>query len=85
MRRTYRTGSIALWAALATGCAGVETVPPPTGNDEYVLACDKAQEMPACEERVRQVCPEGFETLSSEEDFERHELRFRCSANAAGR
>ena len=85
MKRAVRAGLTTLCAGLAAGCAGLETVPEPTGSDEYVLACNKAEGMPACEDRVRQVCPEGFETLSSEEDFKRHELRFRCSAGSAGR
>ena len=62
-----------------TGCSGIETVPPADGSDEYVFACTKDTGQPVCETQAREVCPEGYETLSSEENFDRKELRVRCA------
>jgi hypothetical protein len=75
-----RCGAIAGLAGFLVGCSGVETVPPADGTDEYVFACTKDAGQPSCEARARVVCPDGYETLSSEEDFDRKELRVRCSA-----
>jgi hypothetical protein len=70
---------IAGLAGLLTGCSGMETVPPADGTDEYVFACAKDAGQPGCETQAREVCPEGFDTLSSEQDFDRTELRVRCT------
>lgn len=71
--------SIAAFSSLLLGCSALETVPPPDGTDEYVFACAKEAGQPGCEARARAVCPDGYETLSSEEDFNRKELRVRCT------
>lgn len=70
---------LAAAAGLIGGCATFESVPPPDGDDEYVFACTKAAGQPGCEARAEAVCPNGFETLSSEQNFERKELRIKCS------
>lgn len=70
---------VAMLAGLMAGCSAIETVPPADGTDEYVFACTKVAGQPGCETRARTVCPEGYETLSSEEDFDRKELRVRCT------
>lgn len=62
-----------------TGCSGIETVPLADGIDEYVFACTKDAGQPGCETQAREVCQEGYEILSSEEDFDRKELRVRCA------
>src|SRR3546814_780978 len=72
-------GVIAGLTGLLSSCSGIETVPPADGIDEYVFACTKDTGHPVCETQAREVCPEGYETLSSEEDFDRRELRVRCS------
>ena len=84
MKRNYRAALILMLAGLSAGCTGLETVPAPHRGDEYVLACDKAKGRPSCEAKVNEICPGGFETLSSEEDFERRELRVRCLADDGG-
>jgi hypothetical protein len=76
---TEQYAVIAGLTAFIAGCSGIETVPPPDGTDEYVFACNKAAGQPGCEARARAVCPKGYETLSSEENFDRKELRVRCT------
>ncbi len=71
--------ALAMVAALVGGCSSFETVPPADGDDEYVFACTKAAGRSECQARAESVCPNGFETLSSEENFERKEMRIRCS------
>jgi len=79
MKRSSKQCSvIAGLAGLLVGCSAIETVPPADGTDEYVFACTKVAGQPGCETRAREACPEGYETLSSEEDFNRKELRVRC-------
>lgn len=68
-------------AGMLAGCSAIESVPPAHGTDEYVFACSKTAEQPECELRAQAVCPEGYETLSSEQDFNRKELRVRCVEN----
>ncbi|MGA6097323.1 hypothetical protein ACPESN_05560 [Stutzerimonas marianensis] len=68
-----------LVAALLGGCITTESVPPAKGDDEYVFACEKVAGEPSCETLAEHACPDGFETLSSEQDFERKELRVRCN------
>jgi hypothetical protein len=83
MRRSIeRSTAVFSLSALMIGCSTVEVVPPAEPDDEYVFACDKVAGQPACETRAAEVCPIGYETLSSEEDFERKELRIRCSGTA---
>lgn len=65
-------------AGLLGGCGIIETVPPADGDDEYVFACSKVTGQPACEARAQEACPSGYETLSSEKNFNRKELRVRC-------
>jgi hypothetical protein len=69
-------------ALLIGGCSAFEGVTPAQRTDEYVFACDKASGQPGCETRADEVCPDGYDTLSSEQDFERKELRVRCSGKA---
>ena len=66
--------------ALLAGCSLIERVPPADGTDEYVFACTKMADQPGCETQAQRACPIGYETLSSEEDFDRKELRIRCVA-----
>lgn len=80
---TQQCSLITVLAGLVGGCSAIETVPPADGTDEYVFACSKVGEQPVCETRARTICPEGYETLSSEEDFARKELRVRCTGGAA--
>jgi hypothetical protein len=81
---TTQYSAIAGLTALLAGCSAIETVPPANGTDEYVFACSKVAGQPGCETRAREVCPEGYEILSSEEDFDRKELRIRCSSEDGG-
>lgn len=83
-RVTKQCSVIAGLAGLLTGCGGIETVPPASGSDEYVFTCMKVAGQPGCETRASDTCPEGYETLSSEEDFDRKELRVRCSIEGGG-
>ena len=81
---TRQYAVIAGLTALIAGCNGIETVPPADGTDEYVFACTKTAGQPGCEDRARAVCPAGYETLSSEETFDRKELRVRCVGEDGG-
>ncbi|WP_217474094.1 hypothetical protein [Stutzerimonas stutzeri] len=67
--------------ALLAGCSAIEHVPPADGSDEYVFACTKVAGQPGCETQAQRACPAGYETLSSEENFDRKELRIRCVAD----
>ena len=81
IKSVYRV-SLAAGALLTlAGCSAFEGVPAAQPTDEYVLACEKV-EQPGCETRAEQLCPEGYDTLSSEEDFARKELRVRCTGEA---
>ncbi len=68
-----------LLCGLLGGCAGFEQVAPPDDDDQYVLACGKSAGASSCETQARAACPAGFEMLSNEQDFERHEWRIRCN------
>jgi len=70
-------------AALLNGCSAIETVSPADGTDEYVFTCTKVAGQPGCATRAREVCPEGYETLSREENFDRKELRVRCTGEGS--
>lgn len=70
--------------SLLVGCSAVEVVPPADGTDEYVFVCTKVAGQPDCETKAQKVCPEGYETLSSEENFDRKELRVICTGKAGG-
>ncbi|MCW3148005.1 hypothetical protein N8H22_05220 [Stutzerimonas stutzeri] len=67
-------------AVLLGGCSLVETVPPVEGADEYVLACDQAGQDDMCAQKAAEACPDGYETLSAEQGFNRAELHIRCVA-----
>lgn len=75
---------IVVLTVLLIGCSAVETVSPADGTDEYVFTCTKVAGQPGCATRAREVCPEGYETLSSEENFDRKELRVRCTGESGG-
>lgn len=79
MKIDFKAVLLVMVTGLTGGCSSVESVPPPTGDDEYVFACTKAVGQTVCDARAEAVCPNGYETLSSEESFERKELRIRCS------
>lgn len=79
MQIDFKPVLLVVTTGLVGGCSGFESVPPPEGDDEYVFACAKAAGQSECEARAAAACPDGFETLSSEENFERKELRIRCS------
>lgn len=68
-------------ATMLVGCSAFEVVSPAQPSDEYVFACDKVGQS-GCNTRAKEICPEGYDTLSSEEDFVRKELRVRCSGEA---
>lgn len=84
MNNGFRSVLLIVLTGAAGGCSSVESVPPPDGDDEYVFACTKPVEQSECNARAEAVCPNGFETLSSEESFERKELRIRCFKVADG-
>jgi len=71
-------GVVAATLLLLAGCSAFEVVPPAQQSDEYVFACNKVGGQPGCETRANDVCPNGYDTLSNEEDFQRKELRVRC-------
>lgn len=79
MMTFYKSTLATAIIGLIGGCSTIESVPPPDGDDEYVFACTKTAGQPGCKARAEAVCPNGFKTLSSEENFERKELRIRCS------
>lgn len=79
MMSFYKPMLAAVIIGLIAGCSTVESVPPPDGDDEYVLACTKTAGKPGCKAQAKAVCPNGYKTLSSEENFERKELRIQCS------
>ncbi len=79
MKIPFRPILLISMSGLIGGCSSVESVPPPDGDDEYVLACTKSTGRTECTARAEAVCPNGYETLSNEENFERKELRIRCS------
>lgn len=81
-RSIERSTVVISLSVLIIGCSTVEVVPPAEPDDEYVFACDKVEGQPGCETRATEVCPMGYETLSSEEDFKRKELRIRCSVTS---
>ena len=72
-------GVVAGSSLLLAGCSAYEVVPPAQQTDEYVFACNKLSGQSGCKTRANEICPNGYETLSSEEDFKRKELRVRCS------
>ncbi|MGK9063808.1 hypothetical protein [Stutzerimonas chloritidismutans] len=78
MIKPLRSALPVLLAALVGGCVAVEHVPPPKGDDEYVFACAQEAGQPSCDARAEAACPAGYETLRSEQGFERKELRVRC-------
>ncbi|SEH86411.1 hypothetical protein SAMN05216535_2341 [Stutzerimonas xanthomarina] len=78
IKSIYRVSLAAGGLLTLAGCSAFEGVPAAQPTDEYVLACDKA-ESPGCKTRAEEICPEGYDTLSSEEGFTRKELRIRCS------
>lgn len=81
MYRTFKGATVVIGlSVLMIGCSAVEVVPPADPSDEYVFACDKVDGQPGCETQADVVCPLGYDTLSSEEDFDRKELRVRCSS-----
>ena len=82
MQIDFKPVLLVIATGLIGGCSSFESVPPPEGDDEYVFACAKAAGQSECEARPASVCPDGFETLSSEENFERKELRIKCSEDA---
>lgn len=83
MNKTLYHISVSVGAVLTlVGCSAFEVVRPAQQTDEYVLACDKVEGRPGCKTRANEICPDGYDTLSSEEDFERKELRVRCSGGA---
>lgn len=85
MKNTLKQYSVmAGLMGLLVGCSAVEVVPPADGTDEYVFACTKVAGQPDCETKAQKVCPEGYETLSSEENFDRKELRVTCSGKRGG-
>ena len=76
-KNTYRI-SLTVGAVLTlVGCSGFETVSPAQPSDEYVFAFDQAGQA-GCRTRADEICPGGYDTLSSEEDFKRKEMRVRC-------
>lgn len=77
----YRVSLAVGGALMLAGCTALEIVPPAQPSDEYVLACDKV-ERSGCKTRAEEICPRGYDTLSSEEDFARKELRVRCTGGA---
>lgn len=84
MKIDFRSVVLVILTGFTAGCSSVESVPPPDGDDEYVFVCTKPSGKSECDARAVAVCPDGFETLSSEENFERKELRIRCSEVADG-
>lgn len=85
MKPNQQTIPFALLAALMSGCTIIETVPPPDGDDEYVLACTKVNGRSSCDAQAKALCPAGFDILASEENFDRKDLRIRCTEGGGAR
>ena len=61
------------------GCTTAEPIQRADGRAEYIIACGAAVNWRVCDERAKEMCPAGYETLDKDASFNRKEMRVICS------
>jgi hypothetical protein len=73
----------AFWMGLLvlglTACTTEQVINRPGGRTEFAIACGASTGWNICYQRVNELCPQGYDTVSEDGGFNRKEMRIACA------
>ena len=65
-------------ASALSGCATSQQIQGPNGEPLMMIECGSAVSMGVCYSKAKEVCPNGYRSVSEESGFDRKTLKVSC-------